>query len=204
MYQKVKNSKMRTTKIKVGTIEEWLKEENKDVVELILNNYKDINIIEDWYINELIAFTNDIRENLGMYVNINDIIFTEFTPYGGLTFTGYVNLEEYINKNDKYKELLKYIKENNISKIIRIIRLSSFGLLPENLIVEHIKINEVKYDVLNLITELETELTNTIRELCVLLYETLYKAYSDLTSESSVMKTLLREKYEFNEYGIKM
>jgi len=195
---------MKTQEIKIGTYSEW-KLEDKSTAELILNNYRDINVDFEWYSYIIDNFCLDAQK-IGFDIDIDTIQFSGFNCQGaGASFIGTVDILEYLKKTKqltKYSALRRSIDKGYIDNTAEIDR-STSNYCHENTCYFYDV--EVFEDITSLVDiqliNLQNELKDKRIELCKELYKELSDNYDYLTSDEVIIKTLEINEYKFNEDG---
>lgn len=182
---------------------------NPDFLEKVLDRHRDINTLDDWW-DFVCDDCIEKLESLG-YEN-TDIRFSGFYSQGdGASFTGTVNVLEWIRVNDKeekYKRISKLINNGvidiNNDKIVRD-RWNNY--VHENTTTLYFDTN-YQYGVCKnynnieeFLKDLEHDIYKHHVDLNKEIYRSLEEAHDYLQSDQSVCDTLEVNEYEFDEQG---
>ena len=195
---------MRTQEIKIGTIDEWLKED-VEVANKIVEKYSDINTDYGWYTYNIENFCNE-AENLGFEIDPDDVQFSGFWSQGdGASFEGNVDLLTYLKKTKQltvYRPLVRAINCGYIENHVSISR-NSHQYSHENTCgVDCIDIYEdITPLVEKMVDNLENEIEETRLELCSKLYSGLEAEFDSLSSRDVIIETLSANEYDFDIDG---
>jgi len=156
------------------TYEEWLKT-NEEVANKIINKHQLINVEYNGWCNSILEEFCEKVESFGFNVDVDDINYSGFWTQGdGASFTGDINILEYLSKTrqkTKYRNVIKCIENEKISNDVDIER-GSLNYVHENTCyVDNIEI----YDCIDTscelsLNELRVELENKRCNLCKELY----------------------------------
>lgn len=182
---------------------------NAELLEKALDNNRDINIDYNWWELDYEDWIEKLEE-LG-YGNI-DINFSGFHSQGdGASFTGEVNILNWIKVNDKkgkYKRIAKLISNDIIDiQDNRIVRDRWHNYVHENTTTFHFSTNYQygsckEYTNIDMIlNDLESDIYLHHKSLNIAIYSSLNESYEYLQSDQSVADTLEANDYEFNIDG---
>jgi hypothetical protein len=182
---------------------------NPEFLEKVLDRHRDINTLDDWW-DFVYDDCIEKLKSLGYY-NI-DIRFSGFYSQGdGASFTGNVDVLEWIRVNDKD------VKYNGISKLIdngvidiynnKIVRDNFGNYVHENTTSVFIDMyykdgaNVNRSNIDGILKDLEDDIYKHHVDLNKEIYRSLEDTYDYLHSDQSVCDTLEANDYEFDEEG---
>lgn len=162
---------------------------------------------DDWY-TAIIEDQTERLEELG-YEDI-DICFSGFYSQGdGASFTGKVNLEKWIEKNQPDSNLLPIVKNSMLwLDDNRIVRDRHHGYYHEKTTTVHTSFSYsteftgvVEDALLKQIDSLDEDILKQHREINRKIYSQLEKEYDRLHSDEVVEELIIENKYQFLEDG---
>lgn len=182
---------------------------NPEFLEKVLDRHRDINTLDDWW-DFVYDDCIEKLKSLGYY-NI-DIRFSGFYSQGdGASFTGNVDVLEWISVNDKegkYKRISKLINNGVIDiQTNKIVRDNFSRYVHENTTSVYIDMN-YQYgacknynNIEAILKDLEDDIDKHHVDLNKEIYRSLEDTYDYLHSDQSVCDTLEANDYEFDEQG---
>lgn len=182
---------------------------NPEFLEKVLDRHRDINTLDDWW-DFVYDDCIEKLKSLGYY-NI-DIRFSGFYSQGdGASFTGNVDVLEWIRVNDKegkYKRISKLINNGVIDiQTNKIVRDSFSRYVHENTTSVYIDINyqygacQNYNNIEAILKDLEDDIDKHHVDLNKEIYRSLEDTHDYLQSDQSVCDTLEANDYEFDEQG---
>jgi hypothetical protein len=196
---------------KVGTILDW-KAENKKVYDKIIEKNRDFNVDGlDWYDFIFEDFIEDMTKQ-GIEVEYKDISFSGFSSQGdGASFTGKVRWQYIANFIKEHKTALpkmaKFIEENTndcednpplIGYLKRIDHhYSHYNTVSLDLDYDDHTLYD-KFGEVGEFNNLESMLSEDLKDLMKDLYKKLEEAYTSLTSDESIEESLEANEYLFD------
>ena len=182
----------------------------EDMKRKVLDDFRDINVDNEWYEFVYDDFIASVKEKYGVQLLYDNISFSGFWCQGdGASFIVEFDDKEMAALLDKFDISFRYgLKKTFIDTIYKCeIRRNEFMYYNAGTVSPNIELNVVwlgphlqKY-IEKKADEFYEKLENWKDELCSKLYKMLDDEYTNLTSDELVIETIIDNNYEFYETG---
>ena len=178
--------------------------------EYAIEKYNDINTNFDWWIKDLIDFSDEIETN-GIKIDIGNIYFSIAYSQSDYLFfdSGCVDGIKYIQsfKLDKYQKVVDFYQKNDGNLSFAIVgnsyREKHYVEFNGDNFFDLIEIDGDEYKEMEmLIDELEKDINEYINEIGQNLHKKLYRVYESLTRDDAIIETFLANEYTFLKNGV--
>lgn len=221
IYHLLQGSKAMET-ITVQTNVYTFSELSDDAKEKVLNDMRETNVFEDWYLFVYEDF-KEICKTLSLTIDLKQTYFSGFgCQSDGCSSTGYIDIVKFYNAihSESWKNHAPNLKkDNNFSPCLqkvdkRVLSLIEDGILDTSCYIKptnresSIKIEFECENIANRQTNIAKEiesleyfLDQNLNELNSLLFNLLEREYEYQTSDNAIIETIQANEYKFTEDG---